>query len=278
MSSKKHVAITALSVISYIALSLLLFYQVIYLGFLEESSVVPISGLLDWQHAALFILIWPLLGSIILIPIIPRIVVPLFTKTKMSDVREGFIELDSDPLLFRTVVSRAIFTFLLVMGLESTIIPLFELTLFIPAGEYAEWLVAPYVPLHLHPNIFIVTAGMLFPIAISIFACVWTLEDSGLVHYDLPDDISKYQEISPVYSKLSNYLKGFAGFSALIYYISAIIEMIEFGTEQLTFKWVAFVSVIVFVWALVGILIYSKLNRNWVRKGLTKLDRIQNDS
>jgi len=48
MSSKKHVAITAFSVISYIALTLFIFYQVIYLGFLEESTVVPISGLLDW--------------------------------------------------------------------------------------------------------------------------------------------------------------------------------------------------------------------------------------
>jgi len=229
----------------------------------------------------LFIIIWPLLGSIILIPIVPRIVVPLFTKitkTSISGVHEGFIEYESDPLFSKTVFSRAIFTFLFVMGLESTIIPLFELSLFIPAGEYADWLAAPYIPLHLHPNIFIVTAGMLFPIAISIFAGVWTLEDSGLVHYDLPNDLSKYQEIRPVYSRLSSYLKGFAGFSALIYYISAIIEMIEFGTDQLTFNWVAFVSIIVIVWALIGILIYSRLNRSWVLKGHTKLDRIQNET
>ena len=207
--------------------------------------------------------------------------VPLFTritKRKTDYHHDGYIELETDPLAFRTVASRAFFTFLLVMGLESTVIPFFDVEDFISQANLAEWNLDQFVPLDLHPMIFIVTAAMLLPVAIGIFASVWSLADSGLVHYHLPVGMDEYQEIRPLYRKLSAYLKGYAGISALFYYISAILQMIEFGTEFQTFIWTTFVSGMVFIWALSGIVIHSKLNLDWVRRGRNRLDRVENIS
>ncbi|MHA1638426.1 MAG: hypothetical protein ACTSUB_10480 [Candidatus Thorarchaeota archaeon] len=280
MQSRNDKLVTIVAILGYLAISLRLFLDLDLTSY-DASEIVPLTGLPSTLHIILIVIIWPIIGCILLVPIIPRITVPLFsriTKRGSDYHHDGYIELETEQLGFRKVVSRAFFTFLLVMGLESTVIPLFELQYFMSTVNYDEWIATPFVPLHLHPMIFIITAALLLPIAISIFASVWSLEDSGLVQYHLPSEVTEYQEVRPMYRKLSAYLKGYAGISALFYYISSILEMIEFGTEAETFIWVPFISVIVFVWALSGIVIHSRLNLDWVRKGRTKLERVENIS
>ena len=53
-----------------------------------------------------------MIAAILFIPLIPRIIVPLFTRIakKKSDYHhEGYIELETNVLTMRTVMSRAFF-------------------------------------------------------------------------------------------------------------------------------------------------------------------------
>ena len=93
------------------------------------------------------------------------------------------------PINFKSVLKRAFSVFLLVMGLESVILPMIDITtLYMPTQLLEEGVIEEL--LLYNPQAFIVTAALLFPIALMLFALVWTIQDSGLMHYNLSADLT----------------------------------------------------------------------------------------
>jgi len=117
---------------------------------------------------------------------------------------------------------------------------------------------------------------MIFPLALILWALVWTIQDSGLMHYQLSADKTKYQEIEPVYFRISGYIRGFSGITAFFFYLNAVYQIAMEGilTEWLNFVRILFVSVIVIVWSLPFIIVYSYLKLGWVTKDVKSMGRL----
>ncbi|MFW9933163.1 MAG: hypothetical protein ACFFDR_10950, partial [Candidatus Thorarchaeota archaeon] len=73
------------------------------------------------------------------------------------------------------------------------------------------------------PPVIITLTGLIAPIAMGFWAVSWILEDAGLVHYQFSDDDSPLFEVEPVYLRLKGYLKGYAGLSSILFFLSMIL-------------------------------------------------------
>jgi len=109
-----------------------------------------------------------------------------------------------------------------------------------------------------------------------IWAIMWTIQDSGLMHYQLPENLTRYQEIEPVYFKISGYIKGFSGITAFFFYLNAIYQIALAGisSEWDNFLWILFISAIVMVWSLPFIIMHTYLKLGWVTKDLKSMERL----
>mgnify|MGYP006289692857 CR=1 FL=1 len=68
-----------------------------------------------------------------------------------------------------------------------------------------------------HFTLFLTVQGLIYPIAVGLWAVSWAIEDSGLMHYVFRSD--DYYEIEPIHVRYTSYLKGYAGFSAILFVI-----------------------------------------------------------
>lgn len=89
------------------------------------ESIVPISKLPLRDHLILIRTIWPNIATVICIILFPLIFVPLFMKLKNKvwfKYKNGYIDIPPDFFAPKKFVKRAIYVFLLTMGLSATII------------------------------------------------------------------------------------------------------------------------------------------------------------
>ena len=74
-----------------------------------------------------------------------------------------------------------------------------------------------------YPEVFVGFASLLLPFVVGLWAVGWTMEDAGLMHFKLPkEDEKMLYEIEPVHLKYNGIIKGYAGISAILYFVSAI--------------------------------------------------------
>lgn len=263
-----------ISILAYSAFLVIMFTMVIA-G--SENEIVPLLNLRQPLHIIALTMIWPVIGGFLAVLIFPRFLVPLYLKLKRVSNKkysDCVIQLER-PINLKFVLKRAFGVFLLVMGLESAILPMIDITnLYYPSQLTEDGIVEKLLPYN--PQAFIVTAGMIFPLALILWALVWTIQDSGLMHYQLSTDQTKYQEIEPVYFRISGYIKGFSGITAFFFYLNAVYQIAMEGilTEWLNFVWILFVSVIVMVWSLPFIAMNSYLKLGWVSKDLKTMERL----
>ena len=77
-------------------------------------------------------------------------------------------------------------------------------------------------PLYIQ-DIFINIAFIVYPIAIGILAIGWAIEDAGLIHHKLPsENVKTLYKIDPLHLEYKNIISGYAGITAIVYYISFI--------------------------------------------------------
>ena len=193
------------------------------------ESIVPISKLPLRDHLILIRVIWPNIATVVCIILFPLIFVPLFMKIKNKiwfKYKNGYIDIPPDFFAPKKFVRRAIYVFLLTMGLSATILALGYIRAidFLPPDEKAYWVETIGItnPLYI-TDVFLEIAALIYPFAIGLWAIGWAIEDSGLMHYKLPKGKDKIlYEIEPVHLKYMNIIKGYAGISAVVYFIAFI--------------------------------------------------------
>lgn len=189
------------------------------------EAIIPISGLNQATHNLVFLFIWPIIGGFILALFFPIIFILLFRKVKQfifGKFEDGYLNIEEDQIDFKIHLKRAIFTILLSIGLAATIMRLIDPKLFISEMQY-EYLQDEGTPVRYSTDGFLGFLLILLPIVIGLWSIGWTMEDLGLLHYRLPeDDKIALFEIKPMHLKYTQILKGYAGISALIYYIEIV--------------------------------------------------------
>lgn len=206
------VLVIALADIAYVSLGLLF-------GNLTHTGIVPI---LDWESSLAYFVFWvlvPVAGSIIAVLVTPRILTPLFMVVKKilrRGYRDGYVQIESSGLRSTTLLMRMIYTYLLIIGLFTTLMTILDPQAFLPTDIYSNTIVLGLDP-HYHISYIFCLAGIAAPIAVALWSVGWALEDAALLHFRLPSkDANELYEIEPVYRSYSSYLKGFAGFSTIL--------------------------------------------------------------
>lgn len=214
----------------------------------KAESVVPISGLELENHLLLFNVIIPNVLIPIFIIIFPLVFVPLFLFIKRKvwyKYEDTYIEIPSESDFdIKKFVRRFIYLFLLMMGLSATFlnIGIFSATDFLAEEQRNYWIdqIGIEKPLYV-TDIFNTIASVALPVAVGLWSIGWALEDCGLMHYNLPEKEEKMlYEIEPVYRKYQSIIKGYAGISAILYFVSAIIYYV------LNFSDISFIASILF--------------------------------
>ncbi len=243
-----------------------------------DDIIVPFSGLPKRQHNILLNLIWPLVGSLIFVIVFPRIIGPIFLKIKKiiwKDYEHAYIDIQIEPLTYRKFLERSLFVFLLAMGLASTIISILGIEWLLTPGEIADYN-AKGIPIIYSMDILGGLNTLFFPIYVGIWAVSWALEDSGLIHFSIPGTKDQYYEIEPLFYKFTAYLSGFAGLTAIFYYLGAVIFYLTVVQHlgQILISWLMFVSLVISTAP--AYVLYSRKNLNYLRKSLKRAKIINN--
>ena len=195
----------------------------------KAQSIVPITNLPLETHLLIFSVLWPNIASIMFIIIFPLIFVPLFIKIKNKiwfQYKNSYVDIPSELFNVRKFFKRAIFVFLLTMGLSATLISsgFIRVKDFLTEDQEGYWVgeIGIDNPLYIQ-DIFVNIAFIVYPIAIGILAIGWAIEDAGLIHHKLPsENVRTLYKIEPLHLEYKNIISGYAGITAIVYYVSFI--------------------------------------------------------
>lgn len=202
----------------------------------KASANVPLLDLDFQTHLIVFTIIWPIFLSIILVILFPLIFVPIFLFVKrklLKKYKDGYLDIDETKFDSKKFLKRLIYLLLLTLGVNAAILglELFNPEVLLPGEIYADtpakieaFLAQPLF----YVDVFVGFASLIFPLIVGLWSIGWALEDTGLMHFKLPKKGDKaLYEIEPIYLKYNAVIKGYAGISAILYLISAIIFYIS---------------------------------------------------
>ena len=197
----------------------------------QGDKIVPLTGLTTTAHL-LILNAWAMIGSIIMIFIMPLVLIPVFLLMKKiiwSKYTDAYMDTGED-INLKKFTKRIIYIFLLTMGLSATIAAMIDLGPFVSDAHKEHWIGELGFVLEYIPHAFVGLAFMIFPVVIGIWSVGWAFEDIGLMHYKLPNENEKMlYEIEPIHLKFNGIIKGYAGISAIVYFISMITFYTSLG-------------------------------------------------
>ncbi|MBN2230867.1 MAG: hypothetical protein JW779_14865 [Candidatus Thorarchaeota archaeon] len=234
----------------------------LFSGFIIRIDTVPIFG---WVSTVTYMIFWiviPMIGSILVILIVPRILTPLFMLIKKSLNRgynDGYIDIEMNPLRGKKIGTRLLYLYLLIVALSVIFSSLFDPLEFLPVGTTG-------FDLRYHIAFIWCMMSIATPIAVSLWSVSWAMEDASLIHYKIPSkEEGELYEIEPVYKTYSSYLKGFAGLSTLFSLVVIFNYLMDVNQ--------VFSAISVFLVPFNGALnaipayfIYAMIGSKWLRK------------
>ncbi|TFF91423.1 hypothetical protein EU545_04110, partial [Candidatus Thorarchaeota archaeon] len=237
----------------------------------DFTEVNPLFGLPNQYHFLLITYLIPVLGSIITAVVFPRVLAPLFLSLK-GTVMRGYsnaqIEVSHRRLRLKRWLSRAVLTSLLILGFITAIVNIIEPNLFMSPGEYNDFLVETGFPQYA-PPVMISLSGFIAPIAFGLWAVSWVLEDSGIIHYDLPSaGANEYYEVEPVYRRYAGYLKGYSGLSSILFIGSVFLLFLQSGGMLESAAFTLLIPLFSVIQTIPGYLVYSQIGTSFLTRGL----------
>ena len=270
---------------------------IVYIGFMififiqaipgaGQSGVTPISGLNEGYHSMLFIIILPPILTIIAVLVFPRIFVPVLLKAKKKIFRkyaDAYIATDPDLFSPKKFTKRAIYIYLLTLGLLAIIIPLMseEVAKLFISSKWVESYKNEGLDLRfVVPVLFSITFTFVLPVVIGLWSIGWALEDSGLVHYSglegQKERLDKLFEIEPTHLRYNGYLRGYAGISAIVFLVSMAIYFLGFEGRSSDFMFIILTPLMTIVLSVPAYIVYARTKGKfgYLRKGLPEAKRI----
>ncbi len=245
----------------------------------ELSRAIPLTGLEPEIHIILFGIIIPIIASIILSIIFAKYIGPLFLSLKRNllykKYTSGFIKREPNYKKPNTIVKRMILTTLLAFGLGGAILPLFDVDQLI-SPQIACSYIERGLNYEYHFDILFIIMGLVLPLAVALMSVSWALEDAGVMHYCL-DKFGLY-EIEPVHVKYSQFLKGYAGISSLMFalqFVSYQFENNSIEDAALIFAVLLVMSVSILIVYFVFITIMKE--HEYLTKDLSEIKKITED-
>ncbi len=244
----------------------------------EGDGVVPLLGLPLETHILVTTFLWPVLGSILCAVLFPRLLVPLYLFLKkyiMPEFKDGEVQVDRTPATARTWLSRGLYVSLLVLGIEALLVGFFPFELlYTPAALLGYQGAGVDIRFTLSASGDMV--GLLTPIAVGLLSVGWALEDSGLVHYDLPEEPNRLYEIEPTFRRYINYLKGYAGFSSVLFLFSIVFYFaVTIGPERyVDAVFTILLPLQAILFAALAYLTYVKVNSSFLRGRFPMVGRV----
>ncbi|MGY5858576.1 MAG: hypothetical protein RTU63_04340 [Candidatus Thorarchaeota archaeon] len=232
-----------------------------------SGATIPLTGLSAAITYITFWLVWPIIGGIVMVLIIPRILGPIFLRLKgwiWRDYENAYVDLPSPELTQTRLFKRALYVTLLTMGVLSILIYIIPPELLLPSAMTPEIFNMAFVS---------TIAGFLIPIAIAMWSASWSYHDASLVHYKIPDyDKNELYEVEPVHLRYDSFLKGYAGLSSIIFLLTLFLANLV-DESQLMAVTVLYVFMHMSLLTIPAIYVHSRLNHNWLRKNLPKARR-----
>jgi hypothetical protein len=250
------------------------------MGSFTEPTVTPLLQLPTDIHFFVFGFVIPSIAGLFTVLILPRLILPLFLATKRVTNRkykDAYVSINPSRLNLKRWLGRAILVSLLVIGLIAVLVNLVDPQLFMPAEQYADWLEVTDYPQYT-PAVVFTLVGIISPVALGLWTVSWMMEDAGIVHYNLPDSMDeKAFVVEPVYLRYKDFLKGYAGLSSLLFIISIFFIFWSEGGSYETALFTLVIPLYSMLQTIPGYLLYSKLNIEFLRKGLPQVGKMNED-
>jgi hypothetical protein len=243
LKAGEHKKAVVISIVVYVVYQIL--FGLFILTGIETEGTVPMFGfglglgLPKGVHNWVNFVVWPVLGSIVCALLFPRLVAPLYMKIKTFRKRykNAYLSWEISSLNIQEVLIRGMLLLLLTIGLNATLIEagLLKPEFFI---TYEFWLDPTNLllsePLKYNLDAFFGAIFLLCPIAVGIWSCAWAFEDASIIHYHFDNKQGEgFFEIEPLHFRYNALLGGYAGLSALFYYLGAINYYLFYTSEAL---------------------------------------------
>lgn len=191
--------------------------------------------------------------------------------------KDAYIQYTPKPLALRKFAFRAIYLFLLELGILVLILPFIDPTLFLSKEYGVDYYEGELgVPAVYTTSVLMNLVFLTLPIVIGIWSIGWALEDQGLMHYKFDDRPGReLYEIEPIHINYTNYLKGYAGISSIVFLIQVAITWASV-TKEIRISDVIMtilMPAIIIVVSIPAYILYSKFvaTKGFLRKDLQKL-------
>ena len=222
-------------------------------------------------------IIWPSLGSMLFVILFPFLGIPIFLRTKRviySKYENGFINTSKKTFSLKTFLFRSFNVFLLCIGFNAALIGsgIIDQSLLVNNVQLI-YLQSHGIEVQYSTDGFLGFTSALLPIAVGLLSIGWKFKDAGIIHFKLPEEnMNELFEIEPIHYRYEGYIKGFAGISAILYYIDAIIYYVFYHPTYENFlPDLIFLSIFGFLFIISTIpahLIYQKIGNKHFRKHL----------
>ena len=238
----------------------------------------------------LIVVFWPYFGSLIFVILFPRIFTPLYfnvKKLQMKGYTNAFVKMEQPDLNVRKIFKRSFSVSLLSVGLSVTLIGFGIINpIWLTSEPMYQRYLASGTNINYTIEAILLVPLLLYPIIVGLYSIGWSIEDCGIMHYNIPDDDSnKYFEIEPVYYRYNDVLSGYAGFSAIIFILGAVYYYLlrldisaGFNNDSvITFSLILSSILLLMIPMLLSYLLYWKHDKSYLIKNLKQIRRISRE-
>ena len=192
----------------------------------------------------------------------------------MKDYKNIYLRVEKDDLSILKLLKRALYVALLSLGLGMMLInsnilhPRFLTTesnyqSMIDEGDNILYYIGTLLGLPM----------LIYPFIIGLWSVGWTLEDAGVMHYNIKTKKpNKLFEIEPVHNRYNGMLKGFAGISVIIVLVSAYAYFSTLAVPDIaSISMVIFSIPMLMVPSFLSYIVYWKLGKSYTIKNLKEI-------
>jgi len=246
----------------------------------DSTDPMVLTGLPYNISKLIFLCLIPYIGSIITVILFPRIIIPLYLKAKrgtMKNYKNVYLDVEKEDLNIPKFLKRTLYVALLSLGLGMMLINsnIIHPRLMMSEKNYQQMIIEGDSVIY-YIGTLLGLPMLIYSIIIGLWAVGWTLEDAGVMHYNIKEKkTNNLFEIEPVHNRYNGMLKGFAGISVIIVLLSAYSYYISLAEPDIeSISMVIFSIPMLMIPSFLSYIVYWKIGKNYTIKNLKEIRRI----